>query len=1036
MLGVIHILSFRYGLKAIARARIRTALFFLLLTVVVVLLSLGIGMWSSAQTMLAAADETFLTAGEFVFTLGNYPDTAFYDPQLAAAKEAFDIGEYAADGALLAEEHLKQKAYIEGYEAQKADMPYGNYAVLKVNPGKWYDSFNAYVSEILSAPYIAETTASGRQLKAAYVNLPDGADYTLEENHVYLLFGYFYVAPMENGNRFQALSFEEVFGEDPAQDTYPPAADVTDGEETFWASEQGEYFAGVIERLKALNGSLDMIASSRVEAVEEFHRGAYTLTEGSYFTDEDYKAGLSCIISREIADQLGLSVGDKLTMSMYRNEEGFRPNTGFTDESVYTVRGIYQTDGTGTPVYIPDAGQARLKSDPDCYTLGRVVVDNRSAEEYEAAIAAKLPEGVRLDLYDQGYGAAAEPLLGMRETAALISAMCACACLLVLWFFAYLFVYRAGEQAKILLRLGSGAGRVRVFLLSGCGAIALAASAVGSVIGYFISKRVITSVYESIQANSVYDYRFSIKGYGVQSESFTAAPEADPRVYVLLAVAVFLLALILCAFFAGRVMRKQDARYRHKRAQKPRHRVSGKARYIPVPGLSLRYSLTSILRGGGRSLTVPALFMALVIFLCVFSGVRAGYGERLASVYDDIPVTMRFTDMTGRKIDGLYIEEPQLEEIEETEFAAEGWTVNNTRYMLMGVTRYADGTLPDEPPEPFEIPENEWTLGLFEGQLNLLTSPLVATNEVSRAPEFSYQSEPEITWAAGLDWDDFRYGSEEGTLTFEDMDGQSYILSAQYCLLPASVMEKYGLSLGDSILVSLFSHHDYIGLTSFAQEFTIAGVYISAGTQEILYGPANSFSKWYTSNVVLINGELVEYETVRMYDSAGFVLKDSGRLSEFKDWLSGHYDQAGGVRNYRKWVVVDDKALYDTLDQLTRHIGYMDLIYPVILLLAAGIGFIASTLLLRNRMDEIAVLRSLGSGRLRIFLSFFLESVMLSIPGTAAGLLISFAILRGWQTAFWQNAALLAVCYYLGAAAAILQACRRALLRSLAEREV
>jgi hypothetical protein len=101
----------KYGIKAILRTPVKTALFMLLIAVVSGFLALGAGMYRSSERMLEEADAVFKTAGEFVFTGGHYPEPGAADEALIAAKAAFNFDDYITDDVLM----FEQSAVLRGY---------------------------------------------------------------------------------------------------------------------------------------------------------------------------------------------------------------------------------------------------------------------------------------------------------------------------------------------------------------------------------------------------------------------------------------------------------------------------------------------------------------------------------------------------------------------------------------------------------------------------------------------------------------------------------------------------------------------------------------------------------------------------------------------------------------------------------------------------------------------------------------------------------------------------------------------------------
>ena len=58
---------------------------------------------------------------------------------------------------------------------------------------------------------------------------------------------------------------------------------------------------------------------------------------------------------------------------------------------------------------------------------------------------------------------------------------------------------------------------------------------------------------------------------------------------------------------------------------------------------------------------------------------------------------------------------------------------------------------------------------------------------------------------------------------------------------------------------------------------------------------------------------------------------------------------------------------------------------PLIFIIVAVIGFIASYLLMQSRRNELAIMRSLGMGKKRCFTIILLESLMLALIGSVVG---------------------------------------------------
>ena len=113
----------------------------------------------------------------------------------------------------------------------------------------------------------------------------------------------------------------------------------------------------------------------------------------------------------------------------------------------------------------------------------------------------------------------------------------------------------------------------------------------------------------------------------------------------------------------------------------------------------------------------------------------------------------------------------------------------------------------------------------------------------------------------------------------------------------------------------------------------------------------------------------------------------------------------------------------------------MNTLSPVIYALTVIIGFVSSYLLTRTRKAELAVMRSLGSGKIKTFIMFFFEQMILCLIGSALGVIIGI-IIYGTLTSM-QIIAVLGyfVCYAVGCMIAVSIMNRVNVLKILSTRE-
>ena len=1018
----------KYGVLSILRTPVKTVTFFLLIAVVTAALSLGLGMWQSAGTLLEEADAAFITAGQF--TYDGAGGAVRYDERLSAVSGMFDLAAVTTGDVLFAEGNVTQRAYVEGYTPSVYGISPMEYAVLTVSVLQYNEAVGAY------GAYVSDDIYSIHGLENAYVYLLCGRDDArFTEGRRYALVGYvrdLLVTPVKS---IEPMPEEGLVSGDYAY-TVPPLTDITDYASTrdFVESAACAAFKEAGEVFRILSESVNVTATGDIRIVEGFHSGRYTLTAGGLFDGAD---AYECVVPQRVAAQMKLSVGDSIRVRFHQPTGqtaayySYHPQAGFAAEEVaYTVAGIYQSDEIDLPIFVPHTGQAFFAHSGNDPVLARVSVDKRRAEEYRAAVAALGMENVRFTMDDQGYKAMAITISAMRETSAVVTLLCLFLCAAALWLFGLLFVGRSERSARALLLLGAGKKRVLLYFLSFGGLIAASASVLGAGVGFAVSKLALMRVYEAAAANSAYDFRFSVIGYGARNAHVAEGLAASPWVYVLLAPAVTLAALLFCMYFALVVVRKMNPRRglsKQKRAKnKPVRVMRAIGAGLRLPSAAWRYGVRSALRGGMRSLAAPVLFAVMVFFICVFQGVNEGFRTEMDAVYDNVPVTMRFSDISGKRLDNLLISSRQTDAVLATGFPEAVWASANIRFMVLGVTGNADGTSPASLPEPFSVPEtlseriaflDHWTELSDE---NTLLRTDGGAEAFAQAPEFAYAPAPEIAWADGYDAERF----------FTMRDGYD---DFTHTIVSDAFLRRHDLSAGDKIaVVYLASGEAFMGGGGYYEtELTIAGSFPSGTNRAKAYTYCDE-SLWIDEYEWISRTERTLVNT--RFHAAGFRIGDTKRLSEFKDMLEEIADPLGVGGKNRVWAVIADEALYSAADSLSRYTGYIKLLFPILLAVAAGIGFIVSHLLLKGRAGEIACLRGIGMPERSVFAAFFSEQLLLSFCGAAIGALAAFAY-GGAGMVYAGSILLLAVCYYAGLSLAIRRTYRMAALEAITATE-
>lgn len=124
-------MSIRNGLFSTLRAKGRTALFALLILVLTVALTLGLGMWAYSGALLARMEEQYTSVALVEYMGEDYPDENAADYAARAALELLDNEAMSTvDGVELWEQTKSTFVSVSGYKNSNMATPYNNNAVV------------------------------------------------------------------------------------------------------------------------------------------------------------------------------------------------------------------------------------------------------------------------------------------------------------------------------------------------------------------------------------------------------------------------------------------------------------------------------------------------------------------------------------------------------------------------------------------------------------------------------------------------------------------------------------------------------------------------------------------------------------------------------------------------------------------------------------------------------------------------------------------------------------------------------------------
>lgn len=973
--------------KTVLRAWKKSLLFWVLIALIALFFISGTALFVGMKQYADQAYASYRTIGLFEYVGGAYPDERIYSEEAQNAAQQLNSLQLSRDPRVLQwDVPEKALAYHAAIERADTEIPYYENAVLLVKTGaKKGDPWYTYVTVERELYSVRKT--EGRRIKLDTMTLP------MEMNHYYLVSGYYQV----EGTPLPILyvhSFDNAAANAAGFD-----GDITHMIVDVTAADGGYEIPAdcpllsIAETYRVLNDGLELTCTADVESLLPFEQEALYLTDGRFFTPEEYETGADvCIVTEWVADRLGIGVGDTVPLSVVSDPNGtaaesYWYETGFDAEKTYTVVGVTNANEAYLhAVFAPKDADARPGS--FTYTLGIARLDNDGAEAFAAEITDRLPESVRLLIYDQGWSAVAEPLHAVRKTVYILSAVSAAAMLALAFVFGFLFVYGDRRTAQIMTRLGTNAAKVYGHYLIGAGLIALTAAAAGVALSAALLPRIIAAMEQTLTATAA-DHTLD---YSNAALSFSRAlePLQAPSFGLLLAgggIAV-LLSVCSCALFARAAMK------RPMHSRETVRRRSHRGGSVSLSGGAFRYAALSALRGGARSLAPLVVILLCAILLLGLAAAKQSYIGQLASIRENTKIRGVYTDLSGRRTDGLLVEAHLVNALFRT---------GMVEYISVSAKKpffYVGRIVTDGDTETIETTLSHGTTPqLLEKYTDLFSADkLIFTDDMLRHPIFGSRA-PVIRWLDGYDASIFRADTIE-TVTKrveqtpsarppkgETASAEPVLVEQSEIVAPLVVPERFledrAVSVGD--IVQFQQQAAAVELV----KYRIVGSYHGSTGINHLFCPL----EYFLPQALLYAGDESATEQLYPYtfENAQFTLKNSDDLLALKTFLrESGYSEVRHIRKYRTFVVLNDSSFLYTTAQLEKRIAALPSFCP----LPVGVGIAIAFLVVFLRRKEVRTMKLLGTGRLRAWLSLWLEQLLLCAAGVGLAL-VGFRLVRG-----------------------------------------
>ncbi len=800
------LLAVKNGLKSIWRSPGKTILFFLLILALTAMLALGLCVYSAVAEYLDACNSYYQTIGVLEYVGADYPDFHVYDAKMADALQQLDLSFMKQQPGVLAwNANRSALGSIENLQRGDQQVYNQDMAVIIVSNLFWEDHTGAYQGIIQACPY-SFYDQSGKSVFLSPgalegLKIEPGRHYVFTGRYIQGQNSYVWFLP-------EPWSLQGI-GSDSGQ-AVPAGAPLQDG----FLSEDNIYYQ-VAQVMLARNNGVRVQTSDDLDTFYPFQQQELYLKEGRSFAPEEYAQGAKvCMLPEYLAQQLRLSLGDTIQLSMYFTQsegiyDAYAPGDAPDLTDSYTVVGIFNTVDTYADwVFVPDSSAYTAADCPTGYTVGQFQLDNRLADPFYQNVAHGLPSGFRLEIYDQGYSVTVAPFQELLRIAQIFLVVCCLVVLAVLCLYGYLFVYRQREAAETMLALGSGRPHIYGYFAAGSGLIALLAAGLGAFVSSLLERRVMTFVADFAAKYQTTDLRYSNANLSISKE-LTFSPATAVWLFLAAAGILLALALLSCAVFTRSALAARKIK-KPKKQRAPKH--SGKSSHLN--GGLLKYPLLSIRRGGIRSLVVVLTAAVVAVFLGQLTTTADVYRDKLQYIYDNTTLRGHITDSKGKRIGGLTMRANDIQDLYDTGLLHSlNASSSGAHYKLEGIRRDADGTLYDV--ESIPIPESEFALATLVAQF-AAGSRLVALTSLADTPEAFFSGLPTVTWLDGYD---------ESCLRGED---------PAICLLSGRMMDQEGIGLGDIIRIMICADS---GGYFYESEYLVVGSYVPQGAEDILYTP-------------------------------------------------------------------------------------------------------------------------------------------------------------------------------------------------------
>lgn len=296
----------------------------------------------------------------------------------------------------------------------------------------------------------------------------------------------------------------------------PDIARLTGTVEEFLDSPEGELWRVAMDDMQINNHAFPVLAVEHLGSMVQFARQETFISQGRSFNSREYEKGARvCILSETLAAVNNLSVGDKIPLALYSDDQhlGTDINTanpsaapyshvqGFETESEeYEIIGLYRQTNewsddiyafTPNTIFVPAAAVSCEKRQYESGIFQTMVLRNGTVPDMEEILVqAGYPE--LLVCYDQGYSNIKEQLEEYFSVS-LVVLLAGLGAWMIL-FFLFLLLYPLSQRKSVvrMWHLGATPSQVMAHVVVSSMDVAVPGCVLGGLLGYEALKRAIS----------------------------------------------------------------------------------------------------------------------------------------------------------------------------------------------------------------------------------------------------------------------------------------------------------------------------------------------------------------------------------------------------------------------------------------------------------------------------------------------------------------------------------------------------------------